>query len=335
MKLFPTVCASLALLLCACGDTESSARGSSQTESATGNVITEVRPSPPQTAPDVSTPAASADPVKPTSKGWVIADGFNVTDNGKLNEYICELEDLCGKYGYRVGFFYENMVTHATLQYNSYKKFLTASTIKAPYVKYLLEENVDLNEKIKLETVWDDGDASIGQLTKADEGREFTVKALIEKTVQLSDNSAYNNLIRHFGTDGFNAMQGRVKTSAVISKSDIFTSACAIEQARSYKDIYEFAENNSSGKWLINLLENCETDLQIGRALREKYAVAQKYGAEYDEEPMTYNDCAICYAGKPFVLCILTELEPNTEESNSFFREAALVFDRINDLIVN
>jgi beta-lactamase class A len=335
LKRFPAACAALVLLLCGCGDIENSETAASEAQNSKTN--TGVITAPPQTAPTTtSTTAATTaeDPNKPKPKGWVLADGFTVSDQDKFNEYLCELEELASKLGDRAGFYYENMVTHATLQYNSYKKFFTASTIKAPYVKYLLEEGVDLDEKIKLGIVWSDGDASIGQLVPSDAGKEFTVRTLIDKTITLSDNSAYNNLVQRFGVDGFNTMQAQIKTSATISRTDIFPSACAIEQARFYRDIYEFAEKNENGKWLIDLLSDCETNMQIGRALGSKYKVAQKYGAEYDFNPQTFNDCAVVYAEKPFVLCILTEQPPEQEESSIFFQKLAVLADNINSLIV-
>ena len=46
-----------------------------------------------------------------------------------------------------------------------------------------------------------------------------------------------------------------------------------------------------------------------------------------------FNDCAIVYADSPFVLCIMTEQYPETEESCKVFKDLALVFDDINSLI--
>ena len=39
-------------------------------------------------------------------------------------------------------------------------------------------------------------------------------------------------------------------------------------------------------------------------------------------------------AEKPFVLVIMTEQVPETEAANKMFREAALVFDRLNNVIL-
>ena len=287
------------------------------------------------TTPPTSATTSSPDEEKPKPQGLVKVFDANVSSQDKFDEYLAELEELVtSKLGYKAGIAYENLSTGARIQFNANKQFFTASTIKAPYVKCLLEKDIDLNEKITLKNVWDDGDPSIGQIVPSDEGKEFTAKALVEKTIQLSDNSAYNNLVQHYGINDFNALMERLGVSMRISFGNIFRSATAAEQCRLYKDIYEFSQNNSSGKYLIALLENCETNVQIGRSLGVKYPVAQKYGAEYDYEPQTYNDCAICYAQKPFVLCILTEQYPNTDTSNAFFLEASVIFDKINSLMI-
>lgn len=329
------------LMLSGCADSSSSKPNG---QPATDTSLTSapdrtgfVTESPQTVASDTSdTSAEVSDSEKPKPKGYVAVAGINhVTSEDKLNEYLCELEELAAPYGYGTGFTYENLVTGAKLQYNSYKQFLTASTIKAPYVKYLLESGADLDEMLVAHTVWDDGDAAIGQLVPSDQGKSFSVRTLIEKTVVLSDNSAYYTLVQHFGVDGFNAMQQRIGVSSLISLDDIFPSASAVEQCKSYKDIYKFAEENENGKALISQLSRCETNVQIGKALGGKYTVAQKYGAEYDEEPMTYNDCAVCYAEKPFVLCILTEQEPETPEANEYFQKVAVIIDKINELIID
>ena len=110
----------------------------------------------------------------------------------------------------------------------------------------------------------------------------------------------------------------------------IFTYCTVMDMAKCYKDIYNFAEKCDDGKWLISLMEETDVKTQITAALGDKYDVAHKYGSEFNES--NFHDCAIVYADSPFILCIFTDQQPETEESCKVFKELAKVFDDINSL---
>ena len=262
--------------------------------------------------------------------GFTVSDFDMVYSNEELKNCFDRLQTICDESYFPLGFCYKNIETGASIGYHQYNNFMTCSTIKAPLVKSLLAKDIDLDTVISLNEKWQGDD---GTLSAMEYGREFTAKELIEYTILESDNTAYQLLCRNFGTDAFNNRQYELGANFYLGYNGewIFTYCTPEDMAKDYVDIYEFAEENEQGKWLIDLMCSAKLNIQIGKALGGKYDVAQKYGTDYLES--AFSDCAIVYADSPFVLCIYTEQTPETDESCQVFKDIALVCDDINSLI--
>lgn len=256
-------------------------------------------------------------------------DGFDkVYSNDKLKKCFDKLEKICDEADFDLSFSYQSMTSNVIVSHNTYTRYLTCSTIKAPYVKSLLQQGIDLDTEITRYDCWDGDD---GMIALEPYGTKHTAKELIEYAIQESDNTAYYLLWRTFGYYQFNQNLYSLGANCTLGDSWIFTYCTVTDMAKCYKDIYDFAEENEQGKWLISLMENTDLETQITAALGGKYDVAHKYGSEFDES--NFHDCAIVYADSPFVLCIFTNQMPETEESCKVFKDLAKVFDDINNLI--
>ncbi|MBR1764420.1 MAG: serine hydrolase [Ruminococcus sp.] len=302
---------------------ETPATTSAPTETTTTTTTTTKKPDP----VPVDNNIIAASPV------W-FSEIHEVTSNEKLEECLNKLREFTSKYGYNLGFSYENMDNGVIISYNASSSFWTCSTVKAPYVKSILEQDdIDLDEMITIGTIWT-GDTPEGdQLYFKDKGKQYSVRKLIENTILLSDNTAYNNLVDRYGRQVFNNLQYRIGCNYFLYDPYIFTKCTPDDMRRSYRDIYNFAKENEKGQLLVDLLANAEYNKQIGAALGKKYTVAQKYGTDY--ETTSYSDCAICYAESPFVLCIYTIQKPETDEANKMFQDLALIFDELNEIIIS
>lgn len=260
--------------------------------------------------------------------------GFNysgfekVYSNEEMKKAFDRLQEICNKSNFQLSFSYKNIETGAYVGYGQYNSYMTCSTIKAPFIKSLLADEVDLDTVIPRYYAWD-GDAST--VASSAYGTEYTAKQLMEYSIKESDNTAYYMLCNKFGPWGFNDMQYRLGSNYTLGAGWIFTYCTTDDMMKDYVDIYEFAEENENGRWLVDMMSKCDMNMQIGQALGGKYKVAQKYGSEFGEN--YFNDCAIVYADSPFVLCIFTCQLPETEESAEVFRELAVAFDDINSLI--
>ena len=261
------------------------------------------------------------------------SSGFDtVYSNEEIQKCFDRLQEICNDSYFPLAFSYKNINTGAYIGYHQYDSYMTCSCVKAPYVKSILEDDIDLDKKIVLNEKWDGDD---GTLSAKDYGTEYTAKELIEYTILESDNTAYQLLCRNFGTQSFNNMQYSLGSNYTLGYNGewIFTYCTSDDMMKDYEDIYYFTEKNKHGIWLKNLMCNCKLNIQIGQALGKKYPVAQKYGTDFIER--AFNDCAVVYADSPFVLCIFTSQVPETEESCQVFKDIALVCDDINSLIAD
>lgn len=262
----------------------------------------------------------------------VSTTGFvQVKSAEEFEKCLDKLDEIANSYGYALGFSFENVETGAQINYNSMKQFMTCSTIKVPYIKSILADGIDLDEKIIKDKNWVGDIVGEDYIASMDMGTEFTAKELIEAAVQRSDNTAYYLLEQHYGWNVFNNLQYQIGSNYYVGSDWIFTYATSADMLRSYVDIYEFGEENELGEWLTDLMTDTDLNEQIGKELSKKYKVSQKYGSEFNEN--VYNDCAIVYAQSPFVLCIMSDQPPETEQSSKVFIELAEVFDEINSLI--
>ena len=256
-----------------------------------------------------------------------------VTSNEELKAAITKLDELINKMGSNVGFAYQDLTNGVTISYNANKEFQTCSTIKVPYCKALLENGTDLDELVTISKIYQDAAPEEGHLNGSDLNKQYSVRKLIENSVRLSDNTAYTNLINKYGRWVFNSIQYKKGINYLIYDGYYFSMASANEMMKSYKDVYEYALSDERGKWLMQLMTETSFNEQISAALSKKYTVAHKYGS--DQETKSYSDCAICFAERPFVLCIFTEQRPETDEANQYFRDLASTFDKLNEVILS
>lgn len=256
-------------------------------------------------------------------------EGFDkVYSNEEVQECFENINDLISNANYKIAVSYKNMDTGAQIYCGTDIEFVTASTIKAPYIKSILQDGIDLDEMVTKTDNWTNDDQVVASATP---GTQFSAKELIEHAILESDNTAYYSLVKHFGCNTFNNFLYSIGASFNISPQWIFCYCRLMDVAQCYWDIYDFAEENEDGKWLIDLMTKCNYNEQIGYALGDKYTVAQKYGSDFDE--INFNDCAIVYADSPFVLCIFTGLYPEIDDNCEIFRELAVEFDKLNSLI--
>lgn len=252
-----------------------------------------------------------------------------VYSNKKLINAFDEIDDICNSYGYSISFVYKNMDTGAMCSYNQNASYGTCSTIKAPFCKQLLQKGIDLDEKISTSVIWG-GD--YGTVASAGYGETYTARELIRYAITESDNTAYYNLVNYYGFQSFNEMNYSLGVNYSLGYGWIFTYCTATDLMKQYEDIYKYAENSKRGEWLIKLMQKTDLETQITAQLADKYPVAHKYGS--DAEQMAYHDCAICYADSPFVLVIMTNQVPETEDSNKVFKKLAKQFDIVNEQLV-
>lgn len=302
--------------------------------SAVTTMTTTARPAVETTA--VETTAAETQALKePTAIKKDILSGhrFSTSDfpkkvysNKKLKKAFEEIDKLCDSFGYDLSFEYENLETGAQCSYNNGRYYGCCSTIKAPFCKYLLESGIDLDEKVKITELWY---PYVDTVSDAGYGSKFTARELIRLAITESDNSAYMNLVKKYGFEGFNEMNAELGANYYLGYDYYFNECTAADLLKEYEDIFFYAQDTKRGEWLTKLMRKTDLETQITAELKDKYPVSHKYGSDIEQE--CYHDCAICYADSPFILIIMTEQVPETDTCDKIFRKLAKQFDIVNE----
>lgn len=261
--------------------------------------------------------------------------GFDsVTSLTDFENCLDKLQTIINNSNFNLAFCFKNIESGASVDFNENNRFMTCSTIKVPFVKSLLEQNINLDQKIAKTLTWS-GDS--GYVASLPYGTQLTVKELIRRTVSHSDNSAYYNLHGYFGYNQFNINQSRLGTSVRLGSSWIFTYCSASEMLKNYEDVYNYIQTGKNGDLLKSYMtaDDVDVNMQVRSALESKYTVAEKYGSQFYDgvDNNQFHDCAIVFADSPYVLTIFTNQIPETEKSAKVFKELAVVFDNINAVI--
>ena len=104
-----------------------------------------------------------------------------------------------------VGFYYKNLTTGESFGFQENQQFLAASVIKLPVfmciAKWCSEGKASMDEKIQVKE--EDKLPICGALTLFTDEPFVDIRTLCRLMISLSDNTATNVLIRHFGIENF------------------------------------------------------------------------------------------------------------------------------------
>lgn len=350
-RLFCTTLA--ALILCGCSSTGDASKASSDSSASAESSADRVSSSSDTNSSGnaaaaqttTTTKATLTDVVtkenKPTkvnndqySYSFSISGFDSVISMPDFNGFLDELQDIINGADFSLAFSYKNMNTGAEINFNQHSDFMTCSTIKVPYVKSLLENDVNLDQIINKWSAWE-GDT--GYTAGLSNGTGISTKELMKRAVSYSDNTAYFLLNNYYGYSQYNANQTRLTNNCYLGSGWIFTHCTAAEMLRNYTDVYEYINSGRHGSFLKEIMsaDDVDVNMQIRSALESKYTVCEKYGSEFGAwgEQNQFHDCAIVFAESPFVLVIFTNQAPETEQSAEIFKKLAVVFYKINTVI--
>ncbi len=134
------------------------------------------------------------------------------------------------------------------------------------------------------------------------------ISELIERTIVDSDMTAYDTLFERYAIEDFNRY-ARGEGSGLSLKWGRFSGGKISDAAALMRDIYE--NRGSSAKELLELMKNTTFNSLIP-AGADGLEVAHKYG--YGGDGLGFNDAAIVYAKRPFMLVIMSNLPATTSD---------------------
>jgi beta-lactamase class A len=211
--------------------------------------------------------------------------------------------------------------------FNAAKSMPAASTIKLPVMVEVFAQlqagRFELHRHVTLEAA--DKDFGSGDLCDAAAGTAYPVSELLEKMIDISDNTATNMLIRLVGRRNINRRMGELGLARTHLAGDVRTDGWSIRQTlrTSPADLVRLLTLMARGElvdeWssneMIAILEADRVNTLLPEPLPEDIAVAHKTGSLFD----TLNDAGIVFAGDaPYVIAVMTTALPSQDLGRVF-----------------
>ncbi len=231
-----------------------------------------------------------------------------------------------------VAFFYQDLYSGCTMEYNADRVFYTASIIKEPYVMWALGEIEKAEEKGEADGTKFDLDSCFiytedkfksgsGIIQKSEFGTEYSYYDLLRLAITQSDNVAFAELRNIYGRKGFDEFSTELGVSSTIKS---LYRASAREMGVYLNKTFEFFESGTKySKDLKSWMLSTNHRIMIPSAVTPKKA-ANKYGWDLE----AYHDMAIVFGEKPYLLVVMTELDRGSRADNAFIRDLVKKIDR-------
>jgi len=211
--------------------------------------------------------------------------------------------------------------------FNAARSMPAASTIKLPVMVEVFNQlqagRFDLNHRVSLQR--SDRDYGSGVICDAPIGSSYPVSTLLEKMIDISDNTATNMLIRVVGRRNINRemnelglvqthLAGDVRTDAWEIRQTLRTSPADLVRLLSMMARGELVDSWSS-KEMISILEADRINTLLPAPLPDDVAIAHKTGSFFD----TLNDAGIVFASdSPYVIAVMTTALHSKNAGRSF-----------------
>jgi beta-lactamase class A len=198
---------------------------------------------------------------------------------------------------------------------NAAKSMPAASTIKLPVMVEVFAQleagSFDLARRVTLEAA--DKDYGSGVLCDEPVGTTYAVSDLVEKMIDISDNTATNMLIRLVGRHNINRRMGELGLSHTHLAGDVRTDFWSIRRTlrTSPADLVHLLSLMARGElvdqWssnqMISILEADQINTLLPAPLPPNIPIAHKTGSLDD----TLNDAGIVFAADaPYVIAVMT-----------------------------
>lgn len=216
--------------------------------------------------------------------------------------------------------------------FNAAKSMPAASTIKVPVMVEVFTQleagRFDLRHRVMLEAP--DKDFGSGELADAPVGTTYAVSELVEKMIDISDNTATNMLIRLVGRRAINRqmaelglmrtrLAGDVRTDGWSIRQTLRTSPADLVRLLTLMARRELVDAWSSNE-MIDILEADRYNTLLPEPLPGDVPIAHKTGSLYD----TLNDAGIVFAGTaPYVIAVMTTALPSQDLGRSFIHSVS------------
>jgi len=226
-----------------------------------------------------------------------------------------------------------DLATGYHIGYNAAAVMPAASTIKVPVMVEVFRQleagRFGLDRRVTL--LESDKDYGSGDLCDAPDGSTYTVDDLLDKMIDISDNTATNMLIRLVGLRSINRtmsalgldqthLRGYVRTDSWSVRQALESSPADMVRLLAMMAKRELVDDWSSNE-MISILEGDQINTLLPEPLPPGIAIAHKTGSFFD----TLNDVGIVYGDDPYVIAVMTTHLPSLDIGRTFIRSLSLL----------
>lgn len=245
-------------------------------------------------------------------------ENFNENTIGKKNEIVSYAKNNKLKYKY------EDLKTNYSISYNENDSVYGASLIKLVDALYLIDNDVDLSQKIKYESKYVEGSSE--GMRKHSLGSYLTLEEIMKYAITYSDNTAHSMLYSYIGRNNLKKYANSLGANTIFTGAgDSFGNQTAHDTAIYLKKAYELSLSKPNG----NILKEAMLNTRKNKLNFDDVSYAHKYGSwnEY------FHNIGIHYGDYPYSISILTtkgessapkyinELSRKTYEFNKLYYE--------------
>ena len=288
-------------------------------------------PSEPESSDDVSEEVSYPDPVFPggnletpknpddgkvrirsltqESKNTLLTYGDIDPSDPVFAEALGQIQELIDGYDKKVSFCAYALDGSRAVTYNCEEQYFSACTIKAGFLLYCclaIEQGLASKDEVMYyqEKYYHGGS---GKIKNSPYGTPYTLEYLIGQCLSISDNVAYEMLSAYFGHVGYNEMIQTLGVDRLTMGSSIWSyRMTARDLAIIWRELYFYFQTETP---MANFYYKSCTNTPFNYAtvyLDERYS--HKSGDNFGANAV-YNDGAIIWADRPYVIAILNNSE--------------------------
>ena len=233
-----------------------------------------------------------------------------------VNNIVNEINDYYKKNDKYFAFKYVDIETGYSVSVNEHGSVSAASTIKAPAAIYLWEQardnKINLNEQITYEENHYDNGCGVIQYKPI--GTTYPTKELLNLSITISDNVAYNMLMSKYGRKNMMEFWKSKGTEEIYTK-ETWGNITAYDASIYMKELYNFyKEGNEYSEAAMNDFIN--SNKKFIKSPNNK-TIANKAGWFHD----TKHDVGIILDDKPYILIALSNL--GSTYNGSYFKDVS------------
>lgn len=276
------------------------------------------------TMPETTTPEITTEEVT-TIPETIAPDNLNLTEdsntrndkfesgkitiNGSEFELSEELENSLynainkiQNKGISLGFYLTDVETNMTISYNATKNFQPASTVKAGAALYAVKQ-IELG-KYSFDDLMTYGErhycGGSGTIQKSKYGTQFTLKEIIHRTINVSDNIGYYMILDKIGYKNYNNMVAELGVNNFLPSRKGWGKLTPQELNLIWQEIYAYSQSSEYGQWLFNEFLNAQYNF-VYSCLPE-YKSAHKSGFNQSG----YHDSAVVFGDRTYIVTYMS-----------------------------